>query len=153
MAFIQPVASRSVGVIQYSYSSALSIYNDTSQTYGPVDRTSRVIKQRLQELHNIGLLFRDFIENEFLWEWSSLTTNCSMVGDIPTVFAASFALPARSLETIIVVNAVATSQSVAVVLKNDSHVNVMLQPLQVVVARNTYGVAGAASNGSWAVLS
>ena len=137
MAFIQPVASRSVGVIQYSYSSALSTYNASSHTYAPMDRTSQIMQHRLQELHAVGLYLHDFVENEFLWEeWNSLKTNCTTVGSAPSVFAASFAFPRRNLETIIVVNAVAKSQTVTATLQNGSRLCVSLQPWQVWVSRS-----------------
>ena len=131
MAFIQPVASRSVGVIQYSYSSAFDSYNETSQTYGPLLRSNPIMRQRLEELRRIGLQFRDFIENEFLWEWTGLATNGTKLGTDPTVFAASFELAHRGLETIVVVNAISTRQPVAVNLKNGSRLCVLLEPWQV----------------------
>ena len=133
MAFIQPVASRSVGVIQFSYSSAFDHYNDTSQTYGPLSRSDPIMQQRLQELHTIGLEFSNFIGNEFLWEWTGLTTNCSKLGTNPTVFAASFGNPRRGLQTIMVVNSVSTSQPVTVYLKNGTSLHVLLEPWQVLI--------------------
>jgi hypothetical protein len=136
MAFIQPVASRSVGIMQYSYSSAFLRYNASKHAYGPIPRSSTIMQQRLHELRSIGLQLRDFTKNEFLWEWTGLTTNCTQPGADATVFAASFSHPQSGAETVILVNAVARSQAVAVALKNASHMHVLLAPWQVKISKS-----------------
>ena len=90
---------------------------------------------RLQEIRAIGLQFRDFIDKEFLWEWTRLATNATTIENNPAVFAASFALPHQGLETIVVVNGVASHQPVTVNLKNGSRVHVFLEPWQVWIKR------------------
>ena len=45
-----------------------------------------MMQQRLETLRAIELQFRDFIDSEFLWEWTGLVVNGTKLETNPTVF-------------------------------------------------------------------